>query len=93
MREVRSSSCVEIGVLDVWELSEIELFDGESTPGLRKICRAAVAGGAGGSRFFPLPNTRPPPRLLRFAIMRLRLASRVRQASRPCRLSSPLMCR
>lgn len=60
-----SSFSVDIGVLEVWELREIELFEGDKAPEGRR----SGLFGTGGARFLPLPSTRPPPRLLRAAII------------------------
>ena len=64
-RAVMSSFSVDIGVLEVWELSDMELFEGDKTPDGRR----SGLFGTGGARFLPLPSTRPPPRLLREAIL------------------------
>lgn len=71
-REARSSLSVDRGVPDVCELSDTELSEGESgsglsRPGLSRGCLLVETGG-GGAKLFPLPRTRPPPRLLRAAI-------------------------
>lgn len=65
-RDVISSFSVDIGVLDVWLLNDTELSEGESIAGLRM--GALLGAGAGGARPLPVPNTLPPPRLLREAI-------------------------
>lgn len=52
-------------MLDVCELSERELSDGDKRP---EVFRTAVLTGVGSARFLPLPSTRPPPRLLLVAI-------------------------
>lgn len=59
-----SSFSVDTGVLEVWELSDIELLEGDRAPEGRR----SGLFGTGGARFLPLPSTRPPPRLLRAAI-------------------------
>jgi hypothetical protein len=59
-----SSFSVDIGVLDVSELSDIELFEGDSAP----EGRSCGLMGTGGARFLPLPSTLPPPKLLLAAI-------------------------
>lgn len=64
-RAVMSSFSVDIGVLEVWELSDMELFEGDKAPDGRR----SGLFGTGGARFLPLPSTRPPPRLLREAIL------------------------
>lgn len=64
-REVRSSLSVDRGVLEAWELSDTELSDGES----RSVGRDSGFFATGGARFFPLPRTLPPPRLLLAAII------------------------
>jgi hypothetical protein len=51
---------VDIGVLEVCELSDIELLDGDRAP----EGRSCGLIGTGGARFLPLPSTLPPPRLL-----------------------------
>ena len=63
--EVRSSLSVDSGVLEVCGLSETELSEGES----RSVGRAGGLFGTGGARFFPLPSTLPPPRLLLAAMV------------------------
>jgi hypothetical protein len=55
-----SSFSVDIGVLDVCELREIELFEGDNAP----EGRSCGLMGTGGARFLPLPSTLPPPKLL-----------------------------
>ena len=60
-----SSFSVDIGVLDVCELRDIELLDGDRAP----EGRSCGLIGTGGARFLPLPSTRPPPRLLLAAIL------------------------
>lgn len=74
MREVRSSVSVVMGVLEARELNETELSEGESRGGLwiagTGFLGAGDADGVGGARFLPLPRTRPPPRLLREAILK-----------------------
>ena len=57
------------GGLDVWELRETELSDGDNRPVFRTTDLGDAAVGAGGARFFPFPRTRPPPKLRRFAIV------------------------
>jgi hypothetical protein len=59
-RAVMSSFSVDIGVLDVCELREIELFEGDNAP----EDRSCGLTGTGGARFLPLPSTLPPPKLL-----------------------------
>jgi len=59
-----SSFSVDIGVLEVCELSDIELLDGDRAP----EGRSCGLMGTGGARFLPLPSTLPPPRLLLAAI-------------------------
>lgn len=64
-RDVRSSFSVDMGVLEVCELNDTELSEGDSRP----ICLGwGGCGGGGAARPFPLPSTRPPPRLLRAAM-------------------------
>jgi hypothetical protein len=70
-----SSFSVDIGVLEVWELREMELFEGDRALEGR---RSGLLG-TGGARFLPLPRTRPPPRLLRAAMVS-RLLDRVHAA-------------
>ena len=60
-----SSFSVDIGVLDVCELRDIELLDGDKAPEGRN-CGLM---GTGGARFLPLPSTLPPPRLLLAAML------------------------
>jgi hypothetical protein len=60
-----SSFSVDIGVLEVWELREMELFEGDRAPEGRR----SGLFGTGGARFLPLPSTRPPPKLLRAAML------------------------
>jgi hypothetical protein len=71
-------------VLEVWELRETELSDGDRTAGGRSggggggageedrgeedRGEEASNGGCGGARPFPLPNTLPPPSVLREAM-------------------------
>lgn len=60
-------SAVVAGLLDVCELSDTELSEGErSRLGVAVI---VVAAAAAGDRFLPLPSTRPPPKDLREAMM------------------------
>lgn len=54
---VISSFSVVIGVLEVCELSETELSEGDSRLVFRAWCLAATAG----DRVLPLPRIRPPP--------------------------------
>ena len=61
-------SAVLAGLLDVWELSETELSEGESRLALRRWTAAGCGEGAWGDRFRPLPRTRPPPKDLREAM-------------------------
>ena len=61
-----SSCSVDSGVLEVWLLSDIELSEGDKIAGLRVT--GGLFGGGGGARFFPVPSTLPPPKLLLFAI-------------------------
>lgn len=63
-------SAVLAGLCDVCELSESELAEGDSRLGLRR-CRAGGCGEAAGDRLLPLPSTRPPPRDLREAMVRV----------------------
>jgi hypothetical protein len=63
-------SAVLAGLFDVCELSDTELSDGERKLALRR-CWACGWGDMAGDRFFPLPNTRPPPKDLREAISRV----------------------
>lgn len=63
-----------MGVLEARELNETELSEGESRGGLWAAGAGAGLGagdadGVGGARFLPLPRTRPPPRLLREAMV------------------------
>lgn len=71
--EVMSSFSVDSGVLEVWLLSDTELSDGDRRPGVRKTAALPAAGGGGGggggAKPFPVPRTRPPPRLLREAMI------------------------
>jgi hypothetical protein len=62
---VISSFSVDMGVLEVWELREMELFEGDRAPEGRR----SGLFGTGGARFLPLPSTRPPPKLLRAAMI------------------------
>jgi len=61
-------SDVLAGLLDVCELSDTELSEGESRLALRRWMAAGCGDAAAGDRFLPLPSTRPPPRDLREAI-------------------------
>lgn len=61
-------SAVLAGLLEVCELSDRELSEGESMLALRR-CWAGGAGDTAGDRFLPLPSTRPPPRDLREAML------------------------
>jgi hypothetical protein len=62
-------SAVLAGLMDVCELSDTELSEGDSRLALRRWTAAAgCGGGAAGDRFLPLPSTRPPPRDLREVI-------------------------
>lgn len=66
-------SAVLAGLLDVCELSDRELSEGDSRLALRTWCACSACGGAGdtaGDRFLPLPSTRPPPRDLREAMVK-----------------------
>lgn len=68
--------------MDVWLLKDKELSEGDSRLALRTWLRCVFgacafgacegAGDTAGDRFLPLPSTRPPPRDLREAIMRIR---------------------
>lgn len=58
-RDVMSSFSVDIGVLEVCELSDIELSEGDRPPDARNC----GLFGTGGARFLPLPRTLPPPKL------------------------------
>jgi hypothetical protein len=58
-------SAVLAGLLDVCELSDTELSEGDSRLALRRWTAAGCGGAAAGDRFLPLPSTRPPPRDLR----------------------------
>ena len=60
-----SSFSVDIGVLEVCELRDIELLDGDRAP----EGRSCGLTGTGGARFLPLPSTLPPPRLLLAAML------------------------
>lgn len=66
-------SAVLAGLLDVWELNETELSEGDSRLALRwwACCGRVTAAGeaAAGDRFLPLPRTRPPPSDLREVMM------------------------
>jgi len=64
-RAVMSSFSVDMGVLEVCELKDIELFEGDRAPEGRN-CDLT---GAGGARLLPLPSTLPPPKLLRAAMI------------------------
>ena len=61
-------SAVLAGLLDVCELSDTELSEGDSRLALRMCCGRGC-GEAAGDRFRPLPSTRPPPKDLREAMM------------------------
>ena len=64
-------SAVLAGLLDVCELSERELSDGDSRLGWWRWWAGGwgeMAGDTAGDRFLPLPSTRPPPRDLREAM-------------------------
>lgn len=63
-RDVRSSFSVDMGVLDVCELNDTELSEGDSRP----ICLGWGGAVGGAARPLPLPSTRPPPRLRRAAM-------------------------
>lgn len=58
-------SAVVAGLLDVWELSDTELSEGERS----RLGVAVIVVAAAGDRFLPLPSTRPPPKDLREAMM------------------------
>jgi hypothetical protein len=60
-----SSFSVDMGVLEVCELRDIELLDGDRAP----EGRSCGLMGTGGARFLPLPSTLPPPRLLLAAML------------------------
>lgn len=60
-----SSFSVDMGVLEVCELRDIELLDGDRAP----EGRSCGLTGTGGARFLPLPSTLPPPRLLLAAMV------------------------
>lgn len=62
---VMSSFSTDKGVLEVCELSDIELSEGERPPEGRS-CGFWATGGA---RFLPLPSTLPPPKLLLVAMI------------------------
>jgi hypothetical protein len=64
-RAVMSSFSVDMGVLEVCELRDIELLDGDRAPEGRN-CGLT---GTGGARFLPLPSTLPPPKLLLAAMI------------------------
>jgi hypothetical protein len=80
------ASAVLAGLLDVCELSETELSEGESRLALRRWTAAGCGGGAAGDRFLPLPSTRPPPRDLREVIFGSVCWSRERTWARMGRL-------
>lgn len=61
-------SRVEAGELEVCELRETELSDGDSRLTFL-LCWAVGAGGTAGERDLPLPRMRPPPRDLREVIL------------------------
>jgi hypothetical protein len=63
-------SAVLAGLLDVCELSDMELSEGDRKLALRR-CWGLGCGETAGDRFRPLPNTRPPPRDLREAMSRV----------------------
>jgi hypothetical protein len=63
-------SAVLAGLLEVCELSDTELSDGERKLALRR-CWACGWGDNAGDRFLPLPSTRPPPRDRREAMSRM----------------------
>jgi hypothetical protein len=63
-------SAVLAGLLEVCELSDTELSDGERKLALRR-CWACGWGERAGDKFLPLPNTRPPPRDRREAMSRM----------------------
>jgi hypothetical protein len=63
-------SVVLAGLLDVCELSDMELSEGDRKLGLR-LCWACGRGETAGDRLRPLPSTRPPPRDLREAMSRV----------------------
>lgn len=54
-------SAVLAGLLDVCELSDSELSEGDSRLALRRWW-AGGCGETAGDKFLPLPSTRPPPR-------------------------------
>lgn len=58
------------GLLDVCELSDMELSEGDRKLALRR-CWGLGCGETAGDRFRPLPSTRPPPRDLREAMSRV----------------------
>jgi hypothetical protein len=62
-------SAVLAGLLDVCELSETELSDGDRKLALRRWW-AGGWGDTAGDRFLPLPSTRPPPKDRREAMSR-----------------------
>jgi hypothetical protein len=62
-------SAVLAGLLDVWELSETELSEGDSRLALRRWTADGCGEAAAGDRFLPLPSTRPPPKDLREAMI------------------------
>lgn len=70
--DVMSSFSVDIGVLEVWELSEMELSEGDKAPDGRNC----GLFGTGGARFLPLPSTLPPPKLRLAAMILTRPWSR-----------------
>lgn len=61
-------SDVLAGLLDVCELSDTELSEGDSKLALRRWTADGCGDAAAGDKFLPLPSTRPPPRDLREAI-------------------------
>jgi hypothetical protein len=63
-------SAVLAGLLDVCELSDSELSDGDRKLALRR-CWAGGWGDIAGDKFLPLPSTRPPPNDRREAISRV----------------------
>lgn len=84
-------SWVLAGLMDVCELSDTELSEGDSRLALRRWAGAVAVGcggGAAGDRFLPLPSTRPPPRDLREVIFGSVLWSRESTWARMGRLEA-----
>ena len=65
-RDVRSSASDDMGVVEVCELKDTELSDGESRLAFRECCGLAAVAG---DNDLPLPKILPPPSDLRAAIL------------------------